>query len=118
MPLLEIQTKLGDYLYDQSHKGRCETRTEVIADIPDEDGTYQTPVGEITLVTLKKSNNVHEIALKADILKGTPPKHKNRRSAEKRVSVCGVGQQTLSKKETLIVSMKNSERYRAKSQKA
>jgi hypothetical protein len=116
MPRLEIETKLGSYIAEKEHYGQARTEKVLLAELPDEDGTYQTATGEVAIAILIKNRygKPKEIAVEAESLKGKPSRHKSRRSGEKHVSLGegGCGQQTISKKEVLSVTLLDSYAYR------
>jgi hypothetical protein len=106
MPIIEIHRDLGKAI-----DGTVVERT--VLDIPDESGTYSTGVGPITMETLEIDIHKHptKIAIEGEVLKGTSLKDRHKRNPRKVVSLRGEwGQQTLSKRERILVYSQRGQR--------
>jgi len=81
-----------------------------IAEVPNEDGYYETELGPIEVEILKESHPngvIKQIALEGEFLLGTPWKNRHKRTSRKVISLSdrGTGAQDLSKKERVIVDL-------------
>jgi hypothetical protein len=80
------------------------------AEVPNEDGYYETELGPIEVEILEQSypnGIIRQIALEGEVLLGTPWKNRHKRTSRKVISLSeyGRGAQDLSKRETVIVDL-------------
>ncbi len=80
------------------------------AEVPNEDGYYETELGPIQVEILKESHPngiIRQIALEGEVLLGTPWKNRHKRTSRKVISLSpyGTGAQDLSKRERVIVDL-------------
>lgn len=121
MPRIEIEQKVGhskrnlvlnkDGRLDLSEPYWKTEKTNI--DVPaDDEGSYQTGMGQISVRHIKRDlyGNIREIELTGDVMRGTPPKDRHKRTVSKRISLnqMGCGIQTLSKIENIHVILWNS----------
>ena len=108
MPIIEIARKTGWNTLD--HRGNLHAIVErTRLQIPDTDGVYKTELGSLALEVLERRSDgdLQKIALEGDVLRGTPLKRRHNRTSRKIVNIgrYGKGEQTLSKREVLIVRL-------------